>query len=118
MSFFNIIALSFMLLAAVKTDDDLPLWSREFESTFAAAETTSRNIDEKVYRLPENVVPLEYDIYIDLYFEERTEKPFSFEGREYIIIQVSKSTNWIHFLICFYDTCCQFCCYIILRRDI
>ncbi|KAJ2952362.1 hypothetical protein O0L34_g4647 [Tuta absoluta] len=46
----------------------------------------SRTGDE-VYRLPETVVPLEYEIYLDLYFDERTEKPYSFDGRVIITVQ-------------------------------
>lgn len=77
-----------MFLAVLKAEDDLPLWSREFEPTTRDTGSLERNADDKAYRLPENVIPLEYDIYINLYFEERTEKPFSFEGEEYITIQV------------------------------
>lgn len=82
------IVLGLITLAIVIADDDLPLWSREFEPTSTLSGASVRNTDDKAYRLPENVIPLEYDIYIDLFFEERTEKPFSFEGKEYITIQV------------------------------
>lgn len=95
MSFLLRIALGLVLVATVKADDDLPLWSREFEPTIRESESTDRNTDEKIYRLPENVIPIEYDIYIDLYFQERVEKPFSFEGKEYIIIQVRKSKVFV-----------------------
>lgn len=72
-----------MLVAA----DDFPLpFERDFPEDFH--DTTSRS-EEEVYRLPTNVIPVEYDISIDLYFAERVEKPFSYDGREYIIIQVT-----------------------------
>lgn len=80
--------LGIALIALAQGNDDLPLWSQEFEPT-ALFELSQRNIDEQVYRLPTNVVPIEYDIYLDLYFAERTENPFSYDGEVHITINVS-----------------------------
>ncbi|XP_075971878.1 membrane alanyl aminopeptidase-like [Anticarsia gemmatalis] len=85
MSKIFISALSFMLLASAIADHPLS-WYRDMEEATIDDESYARST-ETAYRLPENVVPLEFDIYIDLYFAERTEKPFSYEGRENIIIQ-------------------------------
>lgn len=81
-----LVALSFMLFVNVKADHPVT-WYKDFEPV-PVVEDVSRNT-EQVYRLPETVVPIEYDIYIDMYFAERTERPFSYDGRENIIIQVS-----------------------------
>lgn len=65
-----------------------PFWIQEIEElpdVFHSAVSTN---SESVYRLPENVVPLKYDIYIDLYFDERQDRPFSYDGMEFITIQV------------------------------
>lgn len=82
-------AVSIVLLAIARGDDDLPLWRKEFEPTTHLSEVVSRNNNETVYRLPHSVIPLEYEIYIDLYFAEITDRPFSYDGREFITIQVS-----------------------------
>lgn len=72
-------------IAAVNADH--PLWINEIEEFPDIERTTTRSTDN-AYRLPENVIPLEYDIYIDLYFAERTDRPFSYDGRESIVVQV------------------------------
>ncbi|KAG6458917.1 hypothetical protein O3G_MSEX011122 [Manduca sexta] len=77
-------ALSIMLLAFVSAEHHVE-WYRDFEPV-PITDDISRNA-QQVYRLPETVVPLEYDIHIDLYFSERTDRPFSYDGRETIIIQ-------------------------------
>lgn len=75
-----------LVLIVLVAADDFPLpFERDFPEVFRGQ--TSRS-GEEVYRLPTNVLPIEYDIFIDLYFAERAEKPFSYDGREYIIIQV------------------------------
>lgn len=71
------------------TSADHPAWHRDFEP-IPITDNTTRSI-EQVYRLPETVKPLEYDIYLDLYFAERTDRPFSYDGRETIIIEVCDS---------------------------
>lgn len=80
---------SLALLALAKAD--LPLqWERELHEIEDFRNYLTRN-EEKVYRLPENVVPIEYDININLYFDERIDRPFSFDGQVNIVIQVSFS---------------------------
>lgn len=74
------------LIALVAADDYPSPFERAFPEDFR--DEISRN-GEEVYRLPTNVIPMEYDIYIDLYFVERVEKPFSYDGHERIIIQVT-----------------------------
>nr|XP_026484265.1 uncharacterized protein LOC113392185 [Vanessa tameamea] len=82
--------LSLAFLVLNTTNADNPLWIEEIEELPEfSAQSVSRSAD-KVYRLPENVVPLEYDIFIDLYFAERTDRPFSFDGREFIVIQATE----------------------------
>ncbi|CAK1599084.1 unnamed protein product [Parnassius mnemosyne] len=81
-----IIALGFMLIAIVSGDHPV-YWYREFEEITPVGDENVARSNQTVYRLPQNVVPLEYDIYIDLYFAERTDRPFSYDGKEYIIIQ-------------------------------
>ncbi|CAH0407486.1 unnamed protein product [Chilo suppressalis] len=81
---FHTIALSLMLLVLAKADFPLD-FINEFED--APSEFTGIRSDERIYRLPENVIPLDYDIYLDMYFSERTDNPFTYDGREYIIIQ-------------------------------
>lgn len=80
----TIFALGFLLITSVKADH--PIYVDEHE-VHPLADVANRN-DQQVYRLPQNVIPLDYDIYIDLYFSERTDRPFSFDGKENIIIQV------------------------------
>lgn len=81
------IILSIAILAVVKAD--FPVRNADVEE-IAPLLTVERNNDQ-VYRLPTNVVPLEYKIFLDLYFAETTDRPFSYDGREYITIQVSFS---------------------------
>ncbi|XP_048007613.1 membrane alanyl aminopeptidase-like [Leguminivora glycinivorella] len=78
------IALVLALIVLVNGDSPVSL-QRELD-TIALTSELNRN-DEQVYRLPESVIPLEYEIFIDLYFAERTDRPFSFDGRENIVIQ-------------------------------
>nr|ASU92547.1 aminopeptidase N [Achaea janata] len=85
MSKILIAVLGFMLLALVRSDHPIS-WYREFEDISIDEAANTRNVDTG-YRLPENVIPHVYDIYIDLYFDERTENPYSYDGREYIIIE-------------------------------
>lgn len=74
------------VLTSIRAEN--PLWISEIEEFSDLSDhIVSRNAD-KLYRLPQNVVPLEYDIYIDLYFAEATDRPFSFDGRTSILIQV------------------------------
>lgn len=76
-----------LTLIALVAADDFPLPSeRDFPETFR--DVTSKN-GEEVYRLPTNVIPVEYDIFIDLYFAERVERPYSYDGRVYTVIQVT-----------------------------
>ena len=76
------------LVVLVTASADNPLWISEIEESIDIPDGTYSRSTDTVYRLPQNVVPLEYDIYIDLYFAEATDRPFSFDGRENIIIQV------------------------------
>lgn len=94
-------ALSIVLLALARGDDDLPLWSKEFDPTIHLSEAMSRNTDEQIYRLPQNVIPLEYDIYLDLFFAERPDRPYSYDGREFIKIQVSVLSKSLQITIIF-----------------
>ncbi|XP_053603828.1 uncharacterized protein LOC128671405 [Plodia interpunctella] len=73
----------FLALAFAKADRPL-LW--ELDELPGTRELTTRN-DEQIYRLPDTVIPFEYDIYLDLYFAESEDRPFSYDGRENIIIQ-------------------------------
>lgn len=74
-------------MVAFVAANDFPLpFERDFPEEYR--DVTHRS-GEEVYRLPTNVIPLEYDIFIDLYFAERVERPFSYDGREYITIQVT-----------------------------
>lgn len=79
-------ALSLMLLASVISDQRLS-WFNEIDDDNINEISNARN-DNTVYRLPQNVIPLKYHIYIDLFFNERTDRPFSYDGQEYILIQV------------------------------
>ncbi|CAB3260808.1 unnamed protein product [Arctia plantaginis] len=65
-------------------------WFNEIDDESINEIPDARN-DNSVYRLPENVIPLKYDIFIDLYFNERTDRPFSYDGQEYILIQAVQS---------------------------
>ncbi|CAG4917303.1 unnamed protein product [Colias eurytheme] len=60
------------------------------DSITLTSEVLSRNAAQ-AYRLPTNVIPLEYDIHIDLYFAENRDKPYSYNGKENIIIQAVES---------------------------
>ncbi|KAM3967323.1 membrane alanyl aminopeptidase-like [Aphomia sociella] len=82
MSKYLLTALWLVLVAYARGDSDFPLWEIEEIPTRALA---TRN-DEHIYRLPESVEPIAYDIYLDLYFAERTDRPFSYDGRVYITI--------------------------------
>ncbi|XP_052740778.1 membrane alanyl aminopeptidase-like [Bicyclus anynana] len=82
-----IVTALYPLLVSVNGDD--PFWINEIEEVLDIDRTVSRNTDSQ-YRLPTNVVPLEYDIYIDLYFDERPDRPFSYDGRETIIIEAEE----------------------------
>ncbi|KAL0882640.1 hypothetical protein ABMA27_001075 [Loxostege sticticalis] len=84
---YSIIALSFLLSAVLAADYPIT-WDSELEEELPQ-EFSSRNSDQN-YRLPGDVIPHEYDIYIDLYFDERGDRPFSYDGRENIIIQAVK----------------------------
>uniref|UniRef100_A0A2A4J7T7 Aminopeptidase n=1 Tax=Heliothis virescens TaxID=7102 RepID=A0A2A4J7T7_HELVI len=90
MSKILLLALSLALLAVAKADHPLS-WDRDFEDSLVEDVPITRNA-ERAYRLPTNVVPLEYDIHIDLYFDETTDKrPYSFEGKETIIIKATEA---------------------------
>ncbi|XP_041970736.1 uncharacterized protein LOC121727124 [Aricia agestis] len=82
-----IIILAFALLSLTVADH--PIWLSEIEEFESQDNLVSQNA-EQVYRLPTNVVPLEYDIYIDLYFAEATDRPFSYDGKENIIIEATE----------------------------
>lgn len=90
-----------LTLIALVAAEDFPLpFERDFPVDFG--EKTTRS-GEEVYRLPSNVVPLEYEIFIDLYFAERVERPFSYDGREYIVLQVIFSFLFLNLaLLCWY----------------
>lgn len=77
--------LSILLLASSRADHPIT-WYRDFDPV-PIIDGTTRNT-QTVYRLPESVIPLDYDIYLDLYFDERTDRPFSYDGKEFIVIQV------------------------------
>ncbi|XP_068631134.1 membrane alanyl aminopeptidase-like [Battus philenor] len=79
------IPLGLMLLVLVKGDYPVTRYSEYEEVAIIDDEVPSRNNER--YRLPISVEPLEYDIYIDLFFAERNDRPFSYDGKEYIIIQ-------------------------------
>lgn len=85
MSKMFLLPLSFMLLAFARADH--PITILDIEELPIAYENQNRNADE-IYRLPGNVVPREYDVYIDMYFAERQDRPFSFDGKVYTKIQV------------------------------
>ncbi|KAL4705517.1 hypothetical protein ACJJTC_011459 [Scirpophaga incertulas] len=74
--------LGFVALASADPpiDWDVESWTPEL---------TSRDA-QQVYRLPDSVLPQNYNIFLDLYFDERTEKPFSYEGRVYVSIKAVK----------------------------
>ncbi|KAI8424605.1 hypothetical protein MSG28_003039 [Choristoneura fumiferana] len=78
-------ALVLALLALAKADNPISL-QRELDPLTPSSDVIANA--ETVYRLPHTVEPLEYDIYIDLYFAERIDRPFSYDGREYIVVQV------------------------------
>lgn len=82
---FKTLIWSLTLLALVAADDFPLPFERDFPEEFR--DEISRS-GEEAYRLPTNVIPIEYDIYIDLYFAEKVERPFSYDGREYIVLQV------------------------------
>jgi len=84
------VALSFGLLALATGDHPLS-WYREFQEVEYGGVPATRN-DERAYRLPMTVVPLDYDIYLDLFFAERTDRPFSYDGSVDIVIQ-AKAEN-------------------------
>ncbi|XP_059049751.1 membrane alanyl aminopeptidase-like [Achroia grisella] len=75
--------LCMVLLAYVKADSDFPFWEHD---QIPVRALSTRN-EESIYRLPGDVVPLEYDVYLDLFFAERTDRPFSYDGRVNITIQ-------------------------------
>lgn len=83
-------ALGLALLAVARADNPISYYieSQDFPFDEIPEDTISRN-DQRVYRLPTSVVPVEYDIHINLFFAERTEKPFSYEGFETITVEVS-----------------------------
>nr|ACA35025.1 aminopeptidase N-6 [Helicoverpa armigera] len=90
MSKILLVALSFTLLAVAKGDHPVS-WYRDFEDFPLPDVPVARNA-ERAYRLPKTVVPLEYDIYIDLYFDEATDKKdYSFDGRESILIKATEA---------------------------
>lgn len=84
---------SVALYALVTANDFFLPYERDFPDV--VEENTARS-GEEVYRLPKNVIPMEYDIFIDLYFAERVENPYSYDGREYILIQV-RFTCFVNF---------------------
>nr|AEA29694.1 aminopeptidase N6 [Trichoplusia ni] len=89
-------ALGLALLAVAKADNPISYYieSQDFPFDEIPEDTISRN-DQRVYRLPTSVVPVEYDIHINLFFAERTEKPFSYEGFETIIVEAKEEVNEI-----------------------
>lgn len=89
-----------LITVTAVTNGDHPIWLSDIEEeNVFSAKSSSRNL-ETVYRLPVNVIPLDYDVYIDLYFAERSDRPFSYDGRETIIIQVWKRI--IKYIILYY----------------
>ncbi|CAK1546280.1 unnamed protein product [Leptosia nina] len=78
----------FLLLISLTEAEKLTLADID-DSMVVDDEILVRSPDE-LYRLPTNVLPMEYDIYIDLYFSESTDYPFSYNGREDIIIQATE----------------------------
>lgn len=91
MSKLLLVALSLALLAFTAGDNPVS-WYKDFQDFDSGSfdDISATRDAERVYRLPENVVPLEYDIYLDLYFNENTEKSFSYDGRVKIIIQAKE----------------------------
>lgn len=81
-----LVALVLALLALAKADHPVSML-RELDVLTPASDVVANA--ETVYRLPHTVEPLEYEIYIDLYFAERIDRPFSYDGRESIVVQVS-----------------------------
>ncbi|XP_060801842.1 membrane alanyl aminopeptidase [Amyelois transitella] len=53
---------------------------------------------EQAYRLPKTVVPIIYDIYIHLFFDENEDSPFTYDGWESIIIQAT-APNVTHIIL-------------------
>jgi hypothetical protein len=80
------LVLGFWLIVQLNADQPIE-WNEDFEDISVYSSEVTRNA-ERAYRLPTGVVPVEYDIYIDLYFSEKTENPFSYEGKEIITIKV------------------------------
>nr|AIK27006.1 aminopeptidase N6 [Spodoptera exigua] len=85
MSNILLVALSLGLVALAVGDHPLS-WYREFQEIEFEDVPATRN-DERAYRLPTTVVPLDYDIYLDLFFDERPDRPFSYDGSVDIVIQ-------------------------------
>lgn len=80
--------LTFGIVVLTTANAEHPFWIQEIEELPDVSYSAVSRNSENVYRLPENVVPLNYDIYIDLYFDERQDRPFSYDGMEFITIQV------------------------------
>ncbi|XP_049870023.1 membrane alanyl aminopeptidase-like isoform X2 [Pectinophora gossypiella] len=76
--------LGIVLLAHTHADHPLP-YERDFPEVNFDFSVASRNA--ALYRLPQNVIPVEYDVYLDLYFDERTDRPYSYDGKVDIVIQ-------------------------------
>ncbi|CAH0605715.1 unnamed protein product [Chrysodeixis includens] len=89
-------ALGLALLAFAGADNPISYYieSQDFPFDEVLEDPISRN-DQRVYRLPTTVEPVEYDIYINLFFAERTDKPYSYEGYESIIVQANEAVNEI-----------------------
>ncbi|XP_050667554.1 membrane alanyl aminopeptidase-like [Leptidea sinapis] len=82
------------LIALSKADN--PLTLADIEDSFTLSDAFVFREDQQIYRLPTNVIPLEYDISIDLFFDEISENPYSYNGIENIIIQaVENNVNQI-----------------------
>ncbi|VVD01641.1 unnamed protein product [Leptidea sinapis] len=90
----KVIFFALFLIALSKADN--PLTLADIEDSFTLNDAFVFREDQQIYRLPTNVIPLEYDISIDLFFDEISENPYSYNGIENIIIQaVENNVNQI-----------------------
>ncbi|GBP46440.1 Aminopeptidase N [Eumeta japonica] len=78
-------AVGCVILLSSAVNSDLPLfWDRDLDEPAQAFSTTR----DTSYRLPESVIPVEYDVDIEMYFDDLEGKEaYTYDGRVSIIIQ-------------------------------
>lgn len=77
--------LGILIVTAVTGDYPIDL-EQEIPEVAGTREVSER---QTAYRLPENVIPLVYDVDIDLNFDETTERAaYSYDGAVSIVLQV------------------------------